>query len=306
MPNLNHEIADTVFYLYRRHPKHDKIDGPIGTGSIVARPSRLLDEELHYYGITNWHLSHDQGASIIRLNTRDGSSRLLEYGPEDWQFITDHDDLSAIDLTDDLKDTDQIAVFPESSFTTPNLIREMEISFGDDMCMIGMFVDHYGGKRNKPAARFGNLSLLADKDALVRQPNEVMRPSHLIDMRSRTGFSGSPVVVFRHAPRLLGQVQMFKPFSAKQSVYTLGGQVTNDARWYTALFGIHCGQYKDEVKVFRSAEEKFGDPIREGDSLYIQSGMTIVVPAWRISELLDLEVFETRRRTRDELRGTRK
>jgi hypothetical protein len=260
---------------------------------------------MHYYGITNRHLSQAQGATIIRLNTRDGGSRRLEYGPHDWQFIGDHDDLSAIDLTDDLKEADQISVFPENSFTTKEMIEKMYISYGEELCMLGFFVDHGAGKRNKPAARFGNLSLLADDEVLVEQPHGILRPSHIVDMRSRTGFSGSPVIAWRMDFRLLGMQDMYKPFAAEQSRHFFGSPNVADVRWYMGLFGIHCGQYRDEVTVLaanRSDAERIGDPIREGDMLYIQSGMTIVIPAWRISELLDLEVFEMARQDRDERR----
>jgi hypothetical protein len=71
---------------------------------------------------------------------------------------------------------------------------------------------------------------------------------------------------------------------------------------FIGLFGIHCGQYYDQVEVRVGApkrRERQGDPIHEGDKLFIQSGMTIVVPVWRITELLNLEVFETVRQERE-------
>jgi len=72
------------------------------------------------------------------------------------------------------------------------------------------------------------------------------------------------------------------------------------------LFGVHCGQYYDEVEVLKTrpkGRERIGDPIHEGDRLYIQSGMTIVVPAWRITELMNLEVLEMVRKQREERLG---
>jgi hypothetical protein len=69
------------------------------------------------------------------------------------------------------------------------------------------------------------------------------------------------------------------------------------------LLGVHCGQYWDKIKVRKTPPTKHdreGDPIHEGDDLYIQGAMNVVVPAWRIRELLDLEVFETARKRRDE------
>lgn len=59
------------------------------------------------------------------------------------------------------------------------------------------------------------------------------------------------------------------------------------------MLGVHCGQFWDMVSVQKARQrpaartERLGDPILEGDELEIQSSMTIVVPAWRITELLD-------------------
>jgi hypothetical protein len=47
---------------------------------------------------------------------------------------------------------------------------------------------------------------------------------------------------------------------------------------------------------------RLGDTISEGDELEIQSSMTVVIPAWRITELLNLEAFEMARQKRDDER----
>ena len=46
-------------------------------------------------------------------------------------------------------------------------------------------------------------------------------------------------------------------------------------------------------------KERKGDPILERDNLSIQGGMTIVAPAWRITDLLNSEAFETMHRHRE-------
>jgi hypothetical protein len=167
--------------------------------------------------------------------------------------------------------------------------------------MTGLFADQHGGERNTPVARFGNLSLLADDHAPIEQPNGVLRPSHLVDMRSRTGFSGSPVALYRIPGFDLSNIP------AKPQPLPRPGEF--DLRLvpkFVALLGVHCGQYRDEVEVVRSPPKHpqgEGAPIHEGDELYIQSGMTIVVPAWRITELMNLEVFEVARKEREERLG---
>src|ERR1700730_10815269 len=62
---------------------------------------------------------------------------------------------------------------------------------------LGFLVSNLESAAIMIAARFGNISLLASDDAPIEQPNQQRRPSHIFDMRSRPGFSGSPVFVYR-------------------------------------------------------------------------------------------------------------
>jgi hypothetical protein len=165
---------------------------------------------------------------------------------------------------------------------------------------VGLYADHHGGQRNTPAVRFGNLALLADEKAPIKQPNGVMRPSHLVDMRSRTGFSGSPVSIYRIPENDLSMLGL--PARPPKHLPMPGSNLHQFSK-FIALLGVHCGQYWDKVKVSKSVpsqHDRLGDPILEGDNLYIQGAMNIVIPAWRITELLDLEVFEIERKERDE------
>jgi hypothetical protein len=74
------------------------------------------------------------------------------------------------------------------------------------------------------------------------------------------------------------------------------------------LLGIHCCQFWENVEVRKVevrketvAPERKGDPILEGDRLKIPSSMTIVMPAWRIVELLDSEPLEMARKEREKV-----
>lgn len=325
MPALPQQMLDCVFYLYRRDPKTGEIDNrPSGTGTIVVHYSRrhqrnvfldkIADEPdimAHYYGVTNWHLANRAGASIIRINTKDGQSRYLEYDPSEWQFIPNSDDISAIDLTDDLDlGVDLVAAYPEYNFITERLVEKLEVRVGENAVMVGMYKDHSGERQIHPVARFGNLAFVATNDSLVKQPNGFRRASHLVDSRSRTGFSGSPVSIWR-TPTDAMLNPRYKKWDARfdralddlreghsEEIYV--GSTT----LFVGLLGIHCGQFWDSVKAYKAppSGERDGEPIHEGDELYIQSGMTIVVPAWRVSELLRLNIFKEVREQRDNAR----
>jgi hypothetical protein len=294
MPRLRQDIGSAVFYLYGIDPKTGSRRGPLGSGFVVARPSTKFPNFRHYYGVSNWHLTHDIGASIIRINT-DKGSRFIDKSPEDWHFEPNGDDLSIIDLTDEAQSNDQVAHYVDVGFADRSFLKRFEVSVGEDAFMTGLFAANHGGERNAPVARFGNVSLLASDDILIEQPNGIARPSHLVDMRSRTGFSGSPVAIYRVPGLDLSDIPPVpRPLP-----------LPNDPRAipkFIALFGVHCGQFYDPVKVSKSPpkrHEREGDAIVEGDRLYIQSGMTIVVPAWRITELMNLDAFEVARKNRE-------
>jgi hypothetical protein len=141
--------------------------------------------------------------------------------------------------------------------------------------------------------------MLADDEAPVELETGAKLPCHLVDTRSRGGFSGSPVFVFRNAGDDLEWVhygQIVPPNIFSDSVGR-GGKLLY------SLLGMHCGQFWEPIEIRkvrrRKAANEQREPILEGDRLEIQSGITIVIPSWRIKNFLDSEVFEVARRKRD-------
>jgi len=304
MPKLHPGLFDCVFFLYGRDPKTNELIGPAGTGCIVGRASEELSGEFHYYGLTNRHVAcAGPAASVIALNGTDGITlyaHKLEHEPHEWHFVPNADDLAAIDLTDELYFLDATACITESMFVTQGVLAEAEIGPGDDTFMCGLFVSHHHKDKVVPAFRFGNISMLPSDDAPIELEIGTSRPCYLVDGRSRAGFSGSPVFVYRVPGADLSTIDAGWPSSKQKALAAYGSR---DMFW--ALLGILCAQFRDTVKVRKATKptsERLGDPIKEGDDLEIEGAMTVVIPAWRISELLDLEVFEVARRKRDDAR----
>lgn len=304
MPKIARTIERSVFYLFRKDPKTAAITGPHGTGVLIARESGQLAGELHYYAVTNKHVACALGASIIRLNTADGGTRFIDLGPEDWEFLPEGDDIAAADLDYRLRPGhDQVTHNNEDGFVSKAAIDGFEIGPGEDVFMCGLFSSHHGGDRNVPSVRFGNLSVLANDAAPIELETGARLPSHVVDMRSRSGYSGSPVFVYRVPSSDLTTIpEDWNMAQRGEGIFQIGRR--NDH--FLGFLGLHCGQFWDpvEVRVRRQKKraERAGDPIKEGDRLLIQSGMTIVAPAWRITDLLNLEVFEMARKKRDDER----
>src|SRR4029077_6866204 len=116
-----------------------------------------------------------------------------------WKFFAQSDDVAVADITDAIHiNEDEISCLMESMFITPEVLKKFSIMGGTDTFMCGLFYSHPGeDDRNVPAFRFGNVSLLANEKAPVEiEETGGLCASHLVDTRSRSGFSGSPVIAY--------------------------------------------------------------------------------------------------------------
>src|ERR1700722_14632548 len=289
MPKIPPDLERSAFFLFGRDPRTGDIGAePDGTGFIVGRPWKAVPNRFHYYAVSNWHVAVRRGASILRINTLSRKSRLIDKEPHEWYFANPGDDLAICDITEDVitggLNPDVMTYIEEDVFATPKFIFDHDIGMGDDVFMIGLFVDHAGDEHNVPIGRFGNIARLSDGGSLVEQPNGQKRPSHLVDTRSRGGFSGSPVFVYR-VPytqlKLLAGNYLMNPIDPKDT--------------FCVLLGVHCAQFPEEVTA-KIAEAKRTN-IQDGDILKLPSSVTVVCPAWEITRLMDQQRFAI---TRDE------
>ena len=172
--------------------------------------------------------------------------------------------------------------------------------------MLGLFTENSGGERNLPAMRFGNLSQVARMP--VPHGNGAIHPAHVFDMHSRPGFSGSPVFVYRTPESDL----FFDYFEA--SVHGIPGVLSRSVKApkpsrhnrFVRLLGIHSGQFYEHMEATVVGEAYGKAPICDGDKIQLPSSMTVVVPAWDITELLDLPFFQEQREMRDKRRAKEK
>ena len=191
MPRIPPAALGCVFYLYPdvNSAKEGRDFG--GSGFFIGVPAEIIPNYTHLYAITNWHVACDSGHSVIRRMTDSGQPEIFDFGPEQWDFLARYD-ITAL-LMPPIGGTTFV---PISEFIAPAHIgyAEGQISVGDDVFMIGQFINHDGGVVNRPAARFGQISVLP---APIKQPNGATADSFCIDVHSRTGYSGSPVFVYR-------------------------------------------------------------------------------------------------------------
>lgn len=224
--------------------------------------------------MTNWHVAVAGGASVIRINRNDGTSEPFEFAPEEWIFDPNGHDLAIsppLPLSGGVHKAEAISV--SDLQCPPNVGSGRDVGVGDDIFMIGRFIDYVGAETNEPALRFGNISIFDAKIAVG--PSNRRRRSIVLDMHSRTGFSGSPVFVYRTP--IVTETGISRVFSG----------------FYIGVLGVHWGQFPErwEIKTQRKSHLKKTLPNTQGiisDGSYVEglSGMSCTVPSEHVVSLL--------------------
>ena len=206
MPRWPDEIVDSAVFLY--HTQKDAEAGKEfgGTGFLIGVPWQGNSDSWHIYAVTNHHVAVGDGASVIRLNTKGGKSDIIELEPHQWFWRYGHDvavhridpvnDVRFRNIFDDTYLFDyKFQLYPEIELTS-DVALKYNIGIGDDVFSIGRFIDLGGRQRNEPMVRSGIISMMQVAPITVKGMPWPQEPSLFVEMRSRTGFSGSPVLVY--------------------------------------------------------------------------------------------------------------
>jgi hypothetical protein len=143
---------------------------------------------------------------------------------------------------------------------------------GDEIFMIGRFISHDGRKKNHPSTRFGNLSMVV---APIKHPDGGEEESFAVDMRSISGYSGSPVFIYWQ-------------FGGGH----LSGINRTFDKSFLGLLGVDWGHIPMRLPAI---DDKTGEPLPEKSYVKSHTSMAGVVPAWRLRELLNGRRFKEQR-----------
>lgn len=270
MPRVPDDILQGTFFLYDSAEDAHAGRDPQGTGFLIGKPLTTRYGMCAIYAVTNWHVAC-RGASVIRLNNRDGTVSIIDKGPEEWTFRADGHDLAITPIMG-IDPTVHDARFYELSLFHKNTRNAIgKIGAGEDVFMCGLLVDAQGVERNQAAVRFGNISMMP-RPIRNELGNEV--PTYCISMPSRTGFSGSPVFAYRR----IGQSFQGGPLDLKDQ--------------FLCLLGVHYGQFPERWNILKGAAKTKAEGViieQEDSADFIKgmSGMTLVVPAEEIERLLE-------------------
>jgi hypothetical protein len=170
-----------------------------------------------------------------------------------------------------------------NTFVTKEFIEREKLGPGEDVFMVGRFIDHDGGPINRPAVRFGNISVMP---APIQQPNGFMADCYCVDLHSRSGYSGSPVFIYRTPGYDLEERLGDTPDT--QEILLSGTNLLS-------LLGVHFAQFPEQWEIAegnlkKQKGESTGDVplIQHGKYIKGLSGMTCLLPAWTIWEVMNL------------------
>lgn len=226
-----------------------------------------------YYVCTARHVTEDHLEAAdwgLRVNTTTGQSVTLEGGGSKWWYHPSDDGVDFAvqpfnpnDFADQRLDVNPL---PWISIAHKKIIAAEQIDVGDDVFVPGLFVPSSGSKQNLPIVRSGTIARMAGERIPWRGR---MINAHLIETRSISGLSGSPVFV-RGTHSITLQEEGKKP----KMVLT-----TDDCFW---CFGSMVGHWDDP------------------ETRSVNMGIGLVTPAEQMLEVLHQPPLRELRRQQED------
>ncbi len=284
VPRIPAHFLDCSFYVYQSTEEAQKGVKYGGTGFFVH--VRLKHEPwVQIYAVTNKHVI-DGGFGVLRVNTRDDKFTTIASVYDSWFQHPDGDDIAVLPL--DLAQQHKRNSISMASFVTEKMAYENTIGVGDEVFLIGRLVTREGTVQNKPVARFGHLSMM--RDAIMRDDGQ-RQESFLIECRSVSGFSGSPVFV---SSKRLDYVAL-NPGGDLRIVGAEHVEGLSEGLWLLGVDWSHVPLMKPTY----TKDTPRSSPV---PNVYadMNTGIAGVVPAWRLRQLLERSDLVAQRAAADE------
>jgi hypothetical protein len=266
MPRIPTEMLDTVFYLYPSVEAAHAGHAAGGTGVFVGFDLEGLPGREITYACSNKHVVGKLGCSVIRINKPDGAPEIIDSDPAQWTFDPNND-LAAVAFGK--SPNSKIKTIPLRMFITHDDVKDGTVGPGDEVFMVGRFVNHDGLLVNVPSVRFGHASMMP---LAIRHPDGYSQESFAVEMLSRPGYSGSPVWSYRTPYQFSSSEVPDGPSTAKL-LGLVWGFVMDRAEVKEEIIAAVSGTSSDQRNTVRYVSTN--------------TGMNGVVPAWHLRRLLE-------------------
>ncbi len=283
MPRVPRRLLDAVAYIYPTTEAAN--DGTPGgsTGFLisVSFESPQFPNLAHLYLVTNAHCVTPEPSVAVRFNTKSGGTEVVAINRDQWIFHPEGDDIAAVAI-----DLDQ-AIYRLSDVPAEILMteeqRNADFGVGDECFVIGRNVGLEGKRTNTPTARFGAVSMMAPEP--VYQPLRARaQDSIVVEAKSLGGYSGAPAFVHQSPPITEPVRKGMERWPVVVQSYSQSG---------FAMLGVTWGHINGPAVIEGPAH----DLPKSERALLVNSGMMLVVPAWKIRELLDVDILASARRS---------
>jgi hypothetical protein len=256
-----------------------------GTAFFVGLRTESDPDYWYRYLVTAKHnvvqAQKEPGQLVLRMNTVEGGSRLVDLSHGEWLFPDDPGiDLALFSGAPSQSKYDFQILPADEGVATEIVIQDNGIGIGDDLIAVGLFTKRHGHKRNIPIVRAGIIASMSDEPLTDTDGNEYR--GYLAEMRSLGGLSGSPVFATLHPGR-----RRVMP----------DGQVVLDSGSRSFLLGIIKGHWPISDDETASLDYVADDPQA------IHSGIAVITPAQQLHDFLHREdLVKDRRRQEAERR----
>jgi hypothetical protein len=300
VPPIPRHFLDCSFYLYPCAKSAQDGAEYGGSGFLIHVPSEH-EGFIHLYALTNKHVV-DAGYRFLRLNTADGKFDVIPTDPDGWTFHPEGDDIAVMPIEVTTGRFKWFSVGTES-FISQDILDDYGMGPGDEAFLIGRLITVAGRQRNTPVVRFGNLSMMADPSEPVTLDLGRPQEAFLVECRSLSGFSGSPVFVrtnqiYRNAeiPKAL-LPKPAPPVQPGDATLTVTQRVLmvhgTFGPWLLGIDCAHVPLWRPVYEADRKTETKAGYEVEAN------TGIAYVIPAWRILDLLNAKELRKARKQDD-------
>ncbi len=282
MPRIARRFLDCAIYLYPTVDKALQGHAAGGTGFILGVPLPTHHFAVATFAVAARHTVHQGGASVVRLNAKNGGVDVRDLDPIEWFEHPDGDDvaIAALDCDDSVH---AFSYVPSIGLVTKDHIKYESVGIGDPVFMVGRFVNCDGDLTNAPSVRFGHLSMMPIGIEHPYYPGQ--QQSFAVEMLSRPGYSGSPVFTYKEA------------WDTDRGIHSINGSDDHIVR----LLGLNWGFIVDDAEV-REKTVVASLPSMGRAVQYVaqNTGLNGVVPGWKIRELLEIPAVKDRLAKADE------
>jgi hypothetical protein len=274
MPRVMSDFVGSLVFLYRTLGDAKSNNNSGGSGFLLGVEAGDQDGLAHVYVVTNRHVV-DEGAKVVRIINRNGPPIIYDLTDKDWRTATG-DDL-AVCLLDKPAWFSQLPMVRAVTMLSENELEDDTATewsdhprYGDDVFMASRLANKRLVGGSVAAVRFGTLA--ASRPVPVIHPDVGTQESFLVEMRSISGHSGSPVFLHYN-----DYILENAPQHSRGGVYAV------------RLLGIDWGHL-----------EHIGDGGADTMGGAWAAGIACVVPAWKLTPLLRDRVDLVTRKKREQ------